>query len=234
MPDRSHVAGVATRRALVHRDNRCGYVERLRRRPVGRSSTHRSAPPRSRPRSGQPSRPRSRRLSPVRQRASASSPGRSLVDTPKCASSLPPVLRAAISSRSRSRHSPHPGRHLSLGSRRARGARPRASVIRPARCCWRVERSPRLRAVRGVRWPFHGVWCPTALAEAGSDICRVCLTRLRGVFRLSQPLDASFRLQPLRPCFMPVTPLGFRFQRVSLPGSGRRLSTSPSLRAVYE
>jgi len=194
MPDRSHVSGVATRRAF------------------GPSGMRLRLP-----------------------RASVSSLGRSLGDARECASSLPPSLLASISRFSaQSRHSPHPGRHPSLGSRRALGARPRASVVRPARCCWRVERSPRLRAVRGVRWPFHGVWCPTALAEAGSDLCRACLPRLCGVFRFSRPLDASFRLQPFQPCFMPVTPLGFRFQRVSLPGSGRRLSTSPSLRAVYE
>jgi hypothetical protein len=40
--------------------------------------------------------------------------------------------------------------------------------------------------------------------------------RLCGAFRLSRPLDASFRSQPLRPCFMPVTPLGFRFRRFPL------------------
>jgi hypothetical protein len=79
---------------------------------------------------------------------------------------------------------------------------------------------------------FHGVLHPTTLAEASSDLHRVYLTRLCCAFRFSQPLDALFRPQPLRPCFMPVTPLGFRFQRFSLPGSGRRLSTPPSLRAV--
>jgi hypothetical protein len=49
-----------------------------------------------------------------------------------------------------------------------------------------------------------------------------------------QPLDALFRLQPLRPCFVPVTPLGFRLQRFSLPGSELRLSTEPSLHAVMK
>jgi hypothetical protein len=194
MPDRSHVSGVATRRAF------------------GPSGMRLRLP-----------------------RASASSLGRSLGGARECTSSLPPLLLASISRFARSLATrPTRDAHPSLGLRRARGARPRASVIRPARCCWRVERSPRLRAVRGVRWPFHGVWCPTALSEAGSDIRRACLPRLCGVFRFSRPLDASFRLQPLRPCFMPVAPLGFRFQRVSLPGSGRRLSASPSLRAVYE
>jgi hypothetical protein len=67
---------------------------------------------------------------------------------------------------------------------------------------------------------FHGVWGPTTLTEAGSDLHRACLTRLCGAFRFSQPLDALFRLQPLQPCFMPVAPLGFHLQRVPLLGSG--------------
>jgi len=78
----------------------------------------------------------------------------------------------------------------------------------------------------------HGVLHPTTLAEAGSDQHRVCLSRLCSAFRLSQPLDALLRLRPFRPCFMPVAPMGFRFQRFSLPSSGLRLSPAPSLRAV--
>jgi hypothetical protein len=81
---------------------------------------------------------------------------------------------------------------------------------------------------------FHGVWHPTTLTEAGSDQHRVCLTRLCSAFRFSQPLDALLRLQPLRPCFMPVAPMGSRFQRFSLPGSGHQLSLVPSLRAVVD
>lgn len=56
--------------------------------------------------------------------------------------------------------------------------------------------------------PFRGVWCPSTLAATGSDLRRVCLTRLRGAFRFSQPLDASFLPQPLRFSFTPETPLG--------------------------
>ena len=78
----------------------------------------------------------------------------------------------------------------------------------------------------------HGVRCPTTLAEACSDQHRVYLTRLCSASRFSQPLDALLRTQPFRPCFMPVTPLGFCLQRFSLPGSEPRLSTKPSLRAV--
>jgi hypothetical protein len=58
--------------------------------------------------------------------------------------------------------------------------------------------------------------------------------QLCSAFRFSQPLDALLRSQPLRPCFIPVTPLGFRFRRVPLPGSRRRLSASPVLHAVSE
>jgi hypothetical protein len=79
---------------------------------------------------------------------------------------------------------------------------------------------------------FHGVLHPTTLAEAGSDQHWGYLPQLCCAFGLSQPLDALFRLQPLRPCFMPVTPLGFRLPRFSLPGSQLHLSVEPSLHAV--
>jgi len=81
---------------------------------------------------------------------------------------------------------------------------------------------------------FHGVVCPTTHKEAGSDLHRVCLARLCSAYRLSQPLDALLRPQPLRPCFMPVAPMGFRFQRLSPPGSGLRLSPKSSLHAVVD
>jgi hypothetical protein len=42
------------------------------------------------------------------------------------------------------------------------------------------------------------VWNPTAHAEKGSDIPRVCLTRLRCVFRVFHPLDAFFLPKPFR------------------------------------
>jgi hypothetical protein len=58
--------------------------------------------------------------------------------------------------------------------------------------------------------------------------------RLCGAFRLSRPLDASFRSQPLRPCFMPVTPLGFRFRRFPLLDNRQQLSLPPVLHAVSE
>ena len=92
----------------------------------------------------------------------------------------------------------------------------------------------RPQAVRGHGRPFRGVWRPTAFSEAGSDLHRVCLTRLCSAFRLSQPLDALLRPQPFRPCFMPVTPLGFDLQRFSLSGSGPHLSMRPFLRAVLD
>ena len=90
------------------------------------------------------------------------------------------------------------------------------------------------RLLKQTLTAFHGVVHPTTLAEAGSDLHRDHLTRLCCAFRFSQPLDALFRPQPLRPCFMPVTPLGFGFQRFSLPGSGPRLSAAPTLHAVVD
>jgi len=81
---------------------------------------------------------------------------------------------------------------------------------------------------------FHGVWHPTTRTAASSDLHRVCLTRLCSAYRFSQPPDALLRLQPLRLCFMPVAPVGFGFQRFSLPGSGLRLSPKPSLHAVVD
>jgi len=87
-------------------------------------------------------------------------------------------------------------------------------------------------AVCGLGRPFRGVWCPSTLTEAGSDQHRVYLTRLCSASRFFRPLDALLHLQPFRPCFMPVTPLGFDLQRFSLPGSGPRLSTKPVLLAV--
>jgi len=60
---------------------------------------------------------------------------------------------------------------------------------------------------------------PTTLVETSSDLHWAYLTQLCYAFRLSQSLDASFRSRPARPCFMPVTPLGFDLQRCSLRGS---------------
>jgi hypothetical protein len=97
----------------------------------------------------------------------------------------------------------------------------------------RAARSVSLHPLEcGLQALSHGVCCPTTLAEAGSDLHQVCLTWLCCAFRLSQPLDALFHPQPVQPCFMPVTPLGFRFQRFSPPGSGPHVSMRPSLRAV--
>jgi hypothetical protein len=73
---------------------------------------------------------------------------------------------------------------------------------------------------------------PSTHTETGSDLHRNYLNRLCCAFRLSQPLDALFRPRPLRPCFMPVTPLGFDLQRFSLPGSDPRLSARAALHAV--
>ncbi len=65
--------------------------------------------------------------------------------------------------------------------------------------------------------PFREVPFPSTLAEEDSDLRRACRTRLCCAFRFSQPLDALFRLRPSRPCFMPITPLGFQPSEVSPP-----------------
>jgi hypothetical protein len=76
------------------------------------------------------------------------------------------------------------------------------------------------------------VSCPSTLAEAGSDLCRVCLPRLCYACRFSQPLDAFFRQQPFQPCFMPVTPLGFRLSEISPSFRPMCLATHRPLLAV--
>lgn len=78
---------------------------------------------------------------------------------------------------------------------------------------WLTPVAKRIAAV------FRGVSCPTTFAEAGSQLHRVCLTRLHCAFRFSQPPDALLHPQPLQPCFMPVTSVGFCFQRFLLSGS---------------
>jgi len=60
---------------------------------------------------------------------------------------------------------------------------------------------------------FHGVSCSSTLTEVISDLHRVYLTQLCCAFRFSRPLDALFRPQPFRSCFIPVTPLSFYLQR---------------------
>jgi hypothetical protein len=95
----------------------------------------------------------------------------------------------------------------------------------------------RFRSHRGVPdstscSPFLEVCCPTTLEEADSDLHRVCLTRLCCAFRFSQPLDALFRPRPFRPCFMPVTSLGFDLQRFPPGGSPTNLAIHRSLPAV--
>jgi hypothetical protein len=65
---------------------------------------------------------------------------------------------------------------------------------------------------------------PPALEAADSDLHRSYRLRLCCAFRLSQPLDALFRPQPFRPCFMPVTLMGFSLRRFSPAGSRTRLT----------
>lgn len=62
--------------------------------------------------------------------------------------------------------------------------------------------------------PFSVCWLRVATC-AGLD-----LTRLRCVFRLSQPPDAFFHPKPFQPSFMLVTLMGFPLQRFPLPRAG--------------
>jgi hypothetical protein len=61
--------------------------------------------------------------------------------------------------------------------------------------------------------PLMRSGCPSTHEATGSDQRRVCLTRLRYAFRLSQPLGVSFLPRPVRLCFTPVASLGFSLQR---------------------
>jgi hypothetical protein len=81
-----------------------------------------------------------------------------------------------------------------------------------------VTRRAERYVVDGLHSP--GVSAPSAHEVAGSDQRRVCLARLCGAFRLSQPPDASFPPKPCRSCFIPAALMGFALQRVSLPNAG--------------
>jgi hypothetical protein len=76
--------------------------------------------------------------------------------------------------------------------------------------------------------PLMGSIAPTAHKVTGSDQHREYQTRLCSAFGFSQPLDALLLPKPLRPCFMPVTLMGFALQRLPLLTSRQRLSTPPS------
>ena len=91
------------------------------------------------------------------------------------------------------------------------------SEYEPKRCV-RLRSSRRIDPRSDVR-SFHGICVPTTHEETGSDLHRVCLARLCCAFRFSQPLDALIPPASVRPCFMPLAPLGFRFQRIPPPGS---------------
>jgi hypothetical protein len=92
--------------------------------------------------------------------------------------------------------------------------------------------TPHEAAVRD-RHTLLGSFAPTAHQVTGSDRHRAYLARLCCVFRLSQPLDASFPPRPCRSCFVPAALLGFALQRVSLPIAGTPLGTPcPSWRSA--
>lgn len=88
----------------------------------------------------------------------------------------------------------------------------------------------------------HGVWCtysalnleqrPPTLTQAPVLLAETSTSRLRYVFRLSQPLDVLFRSKPSQPCFMLVALMGFGLRSLPLAGSctvvtRQRAGTSP-------
>lgn len=129
------------------------------------------------------------------------------------------------------------GRACATSSRAAgRADRSSERPTAPAKC-WLFDEAESRDEVDGRRpsealarlgpdGPSVGFRGPTTCEIDGSDSCRACLTRLRSAFRLSQPLDALLRLRPFRPCFVPVTSMGFRSRRLSPFGCGPRLSAS--------
>jgi hypothetical protein len=75
----------------------------------------------------------------------------------------------------------------------------------------------------------HEVLFPFSVLEQSSDLTRAYLTRLCYALRLSQPLSVLFRPAPFRPCFMPVSLLGFSPSEVSPRWNPERLSTPAPL-----
>jgi len=81
--------------------------------------------------------------------------------------------------------------------------------------------------------PSHGVSLLSATSDTGSDLHRVYPTRLCCVLRFSQPLDASFRPNPLDPISCRCHP-GSHLQRFSLHDSLARLTTRSAPLAVHQ
>ena len=109
---------------------------------------------------------------------------------------------------------------LSLASRPECDSRPlvgSSTARAPKRSNHRLPDGPPMRSLD-----------PPAFEAAGSDLRRAYLTRLCSTFRLLPPPGALLRPQPFRPCFMPVTLMGFHLQRIPPTGSQTRLTTSPS------
>lgn len=85
---------------------------------------------------------------------------------------------------------------------------------------FRVSPAPRHRGDFKRNSPFHEVSDPSTYEVWRSDLHWSYQPQLCCTFRVSHPLGALFRSVPFRPCFMPVTPLGFyRLQRLSPAGS---------------
>jgi len=71
-----------------------------------------------------------------------------------------------------------------------------------------------------------GFLAPSAFWLRKATCTGISKPRLRSVFRFSQPLDVFFLPDPFRPCFMPMTLLGFLPSEVSPPVRRDGLSTS--------
>jgi hypothetical protein len=107
-----------------------------------------------------------------------------------------------------SRSSHPPSRNSSFFEfRSSHGLRP-ASECDPYRTASSEAGSP------GVLAPRQRSWLREATCTG------VSVSRLRCVFRFSQPLDAFFLPRPPRLCFIPMTLLGFSLQRIPLPLAG--------------
>jgi hypothetical protein len=103
--------------------------------------------------------------------------------------------------------------------------------VQSTRCSRLARRRHRSDFERNT--PFHEVSDPSTYEVWRSDLHWSYLPQLCCTFRVSHPLGALFRSVPFRPCFMPVTPLGFcRLQRFSPAGSEPCLSAGLVLLSV--
>ena len=112
-------------------------------------------------------------------------------------------------------------RQQQVNTARASHALHLASRVRSENACPRTPAPRTAQASTGC--PPVRFCGSTTFTVKGSDQHQAYRTWLCCAHRLSQPLDASFRLKPLRPCFIPVTPLSFCLQRIP-PSDSRHAS----------